>query len=253
MATTTTGSELIANVLANPKDANALLVLADWLGEQGWTEDEDRCRTEAKGLLNGQGPKTLSDYKGQSVRNNDANDWNRRTQWLLALALKAQAPDRVKLKKKEATWTGTGEYLIWLDDTTVDLEVGAKGDGSWYGYLNGKATCTVSVSYEKKKVFPYGKAGFSTHKIVAEVFAQLEEANRKAVNRQASDERYDRLGKAKEELEKDFGHSYEDHWEVNRAKYGERLSLTIERSPEEIRAILKVLQEAGLLKGKEKE
>lgn len=248
MATTTTGSELIANVLSNTADATALLVLADWLGEQGWSKDEKRCRTTAAEILKGEGPKTLSDYKGDRSSDSNVKVWRKHTQWLLALAIKAAAPDRVTVTKSQATWTGNGEYLIKLDGVSVDLEVDTLHTSKWSGYLSGKAVCTVSVNYERKKVFPSGKSGFSTHKIVAEVFAQFEAAERKRANQEASNDRYHRLQAACGQIEKEFGKSYENGWRLDNAEWGERLTFSLSRPPEEIRKIMKVLKDAGLLK-----
>ena len=195
--------DLIAAVMANPKDAIAREVYADFLHEQGEAraKDEKEMRREAA-AVRAKKPKqdmlTLEEIA--QMKREDAFPvsrlWDKRWTKMLLRAIWAQAGER-------AQWQGKG-WNTWLevDGERVSLQVYADTDGT-----KPRATCTAKIGYltSKSKTFPTNKAGgFNVSTVVQHILETAPEALRDRNARQLRRGQYERMEQAAQALHAQF-------------------------------------------------
>jgi uncharacterized protein (TIGR02996 family) len=235
--TTTTELNLLATIQANPADAVALEVYADYLQEQGPAReaDEVRVRAEAQALRDGNGPLTFEQVRKVAATDiwKEGRAWEERQKTLLKRVICAAMPDRAKLIQTEK------ELRLEVDNELVSVAVHSRPAAS------DRVTCRISSYRCCSRLILRGKRGFNVHRVIAEVIKQVDTGLTRREADRVSKERSDRLNDAIGKVEVRFG--LKPRTLLGQAYSGERLTLKLERSPEEMERIVRLLAENGLL------
>lgn len=247
-----TEAGLIANVLANPKDATARLVYADFLHEQGEhrAEEEKTVREEAGVVASGGTAVTLDEIKllpnTDDVRGRAGVAWASWHANMILRAIAAEVGDRAKVELRGAAieWRTTGTIRVMVDGLQVIVEVSDGLSGRWSHESDKRAWCQVRVGYTNRRTFPIGKQGFSVGKVVA---AALEEVAREKATRDA-----DESLRARHEAANTTANNLCAEFKVGSAlersdRNHDHLRLALHRSPEEMRRLLQCLKDNGFL------
>jgi uncharacterized protein (TIGR02996 family) len=245
----TTEAGIIANVLANPTDAHARLVYADYLAERDRYEEEEDMRGEAAAVLAAVGAgsvpgcaMTIGDVQmvTDKERQDFANDWARRQRRLIIRAVLAEAIDA---GIAAALDTDDGRFALKIDERFITVEIEHGVAPRWNYNGNKRPTCRVSVGYPEKKNFPMGKHGFTVRKVVAEVLRQLKSLRERDQRREQQEETETAARSAYESLRDRFGLKY------GVLEYeGRKLSLSL--PAEQMERALEVLKAAGIINTK---
>jgi uncharacterized protein (TIGR02996 family) len=236
--TTTTELNLLATVIANPADAVALEVYADYLQEQGAgrAEDEARVRAEAQAIRDGTAPPTFEQIHAIQERTawaREASAWAERQALLLKRAACAALGDRARLVS-----TPKGVQL------EVDGEVGGLRV-NWWTFGSERVTCRVTAYRSSSRLLVRGKRGFNVQTVVAEVLKHVGTGRNRRVEDAARKARYERLTAAIGRLSGQFG--LNPRGPLTQGYHTEVLVLKLERPPEEMERLLRLLADNGLL------
>jgi uncharacterized protein (TIGR02996 family) len=227
---------LLATVLANPTDAVALEVYADYLQEQGDSraEDENRVRAEAQAIRDGTAPPTFDQLRaiGPTLDWKGRREWGARQEEMLKRIIFAALPDRVR-------WAPTQKELrLEVDGELVHVNV------YWRSSSTDRVTCRISAFRTESRLLIRGKRGWNVKTFLAEAIKQVGTGLTRREADTARKARDKRLGDA---IGKLLGRFRLTSGPLAPALNGEKLLLKLERSPEQMEQVLRILADNGLL------